>query len=283
MATERILRPDKLIVDELTEQLDQTRQLLQGDAGSVVDSRFQRFEDDAATENAIASDLAERAPLANPERFQASHVLAVHALEVLERHGDGGVRVAALGPLRPVVRTAVGAVAAYITKSFAASILDSMLTLYTRRESQAAPGSPERRLLARARVETGRLRTTYGGGGIGLPVLVAAGAAVPAVLSSAQVLGQLPIGREGLILALLGALFVFMLGLSWSLFRGARLAHRRSRLIMGRPLAALWETIGNAGEPPKDGSLRFGALAVILPIVAWIAVPAGVAIVLVVS
>ena len=194
--------------------------------------------------------------------------------------GRVGVRARGLWPLKPVARLAVESVAEYITKSFAASAIQSMATLYTRREAQAEPGTPERRMLAQARVEATRLRGTYGGGGIGLPVVVAAGAAIPALLSGAQVLGQLPVARQSLLLTMLGVVFVLVLALSWSLLRGARIAHRRSQLIMGQPLAALWETVGNCGEPPGDDSVKVGAAAVMLPVVAWLVVPAAVAAVL---
>ena len=104
MATERIPRPAELVVEELTEQLEQTRRLLLKGTGAVVDRSFQQFQDDAATERAIAADLADRKAVAQPEQFPDSHRSVIHALEVLERHGSSGIQVGRFIPLNPAKR-----------------------------------------------------------------------------------------------------------------------------------------------------------------------------------
>lgn len=58
------------------------------------------------------------------------------------------------------------------------------------------------------------------------------------------------------------------------LLQGAAVARRRSRLIMSLPLAALWETVGEAGNPPRDAATLFGAIALILTGLAWLIIPA---------
>jgi hypothetical protein len=50
-------------------------------------------------------------------------------------------------------------------------------------------------------------------------------------------------------------------------------ARRRIRLATDQSLAALWETIGAAGEPPRDESYNFAVYAIILLALAWIVVP----------
>jgi hypothetical protein len=55
---------------------------------------------------------------------------------------------------------------------------------------------------------------------------------------------------------------------------GAAVARRRATLIMQGPLAALWETIGHAGAPPRDSSEGFAMISVGLTALVWIVGPA---------
>lgn len=63
------------------------------------------------------------------------------------------------------VRFLVEYVAEYIVKSSANQVIERLRTVYVRREVQAPPGTPERRMLQQARVEVDRLRPTFAGGG----------------------------------------------------------------------------------------------------------------------
>jgi hypothetical protein len=69
------------------------------------------------------------------------------------------------------------------------------------------------------------------------------------------------------------ALVVFVLG-SWLLLRGAAVARHRSQLVIGKPVAALWETIGGAGDPPEDDAVLFATIAIVLTALVWFALPA---------
>lgn len=279
---DRIVRPDKLVVDELTEQLEQTRRLLLGRPGDAVEAALRDEAGDGA-ELEITADLADRAPLAAPERFVEAHRLALHALEVLDHHGSRDPSLPPLGPLTPVARAGVQFVADYIVKSYLASAVGAMKRLYRRREAVCDPAHPERRMLARARVEVERVEQTYHGGGKSIPIIVAAGAAVPALASLGNIMGAIPISDRGVLLGGLAGLFLIFMALSWMMTRGARLARRRSRLIAGQPLAALWETIGRAGEPPQDQSTLIATIAIVLPVLAWFVIPAAVTLVLVLT
>jgi hypothetical protein len=64
---------------------------------------------------------------------------------------------------------------------------------------------------------------------------------------------------------------------AWIILQGAAVAHRRARLILHEPLEALWETIGAAGEPPRDDSMTFATVGIVLTAVAWFVTPAIVA------
>jgi hypothetical protein len=72
----------------------------------------------------------------------------------------------------------------------------------------------------------------------------------------------------------LGIIAVSVLfALSWVALYSAAVARRRIRLATDQSLAALWETIGAAGEPPRDESYNFAIYAIVLLALAWIVVP----------
>jgi len=58
------------------------------------------------------------------------------------------------------------------------------------------------------------------------------------------------------------------------MLRGAAVAHRRAQLVMQRPLAALWETIGHAGAPPQDAGRMYATVAIVLTALVWFVIPA---------
>ena len=266
---------DFLILDDLVDQLDRTRSLLLGRSEVAVEEALAAIGGQSEVETRIAAALAATAPLAQPERFAEAHRLTMRALEVLDREGSRDPRVPHLGPLTPLAEKAVEYVAEYITSAFARSVVETLRRLYTRREAQCPPERPERRLLARARQDAERLAPGFGGGA--LPTLLIGGAAVPAAGWLSQYVGALDIGsqRVRVVGLVLGFLVFFVL--SWVLLQGAAVAHRRSRLIMQRPLAALWETIGHCGQPLRDQSRTFATAAIILTALLWFVLPAAAA------
>jgi len=70
---------------------------------------------------------------------------------------------------------------------------------------------------------------------------------------------------------------VIFAAVAWIILQGAAVAHRRARLILRDPLDALWETIGAAGEPPRDDSMTFATIGILLTALAWFVTPAIVA------
>ncbi len=269
--TER--RPDEQLLDELTSQLDRTRRLLMGSPEEAAEFALERIGSEDREEGRIVAELAATAPLADPDGFPAAHRLVMRALEVLDREGSRRPPVGRLGPLKPVAEFFVELVANYIVQSFAQGVAGRLRTLYSRREAQSPPGLPERQLLARARVEMDRVAPGYGGGGLRTPILIA-GAAVPLLASVAQSAGAIPFSSRYVQLGGVGILFVLFFAISSALLRGAAVARRRSRLIMGQPLALLWETIGHAGNPPEDDSATFATVAIVLTAVIWFVLPA---------
>ena len=118
-----------------------------------------------------------------------------------------------------------------------------------------------------------RLSPGFSGGGVLAPLLLMAGIAVPALAGLGNLIGAVPIGSRAVLLPAMGVLAVAFYALAAILLQGAAVARRRSRLIMRVPLAALWETIGEAGHPPGDDATLFGAVALILTALAWLILP----------
>jgi hypothetical protein len=266
-------RPDELLLDELTDQLDRTRRLLTGSPGDAAERALSRIGGASMADARLTAQLAVARPLAAPERFGEAHRLMMRALEVLERDGHQDPPVRAIGPLRGPARLLVEFVAKYVVRSFTRGVVGDLATLYAQRESQSEPGSQERRLLAGARAEVERLEPRFSGGGLGAPLFFLAGALVPALASVAQQAGAIRVDARVLVPGMIVPLVLFVV-LSWGLLRGAAVARHRSRLVMGRPLAALWETIGQAGDPPEDGAVWIATIAVVLAALVWFALPA---------
>jgi len=266
-------RPDELLLDELAEQFERTRHLLSSSPEAAAARALERIGGQAEVEARIAVQLAREDPLAVPNRFGEAHRQVIRALEVLDREGFSSPRTRGFGPLNALIEPPVEFVAEYIVKSYAESVAGRMRSLYARREAQAPPHSPDRALLARARVEMDRLSPGFSGGGVLAPILLVGGVLVPAVAGLGNLLGAIPLGSRAVVLSAMAVLFVAFYVLSAVLLQGAAVARRRSRLIMGAPLAALWETIGEAGNPPEDESTLFGVVAVVLTALSWLFLP----------
>ena len=266
-------RPDELLLDELTDQLDRTRRLLTGSPADAAERALGRIGGASEADARFASELALSAPLAAVERFEEAHRLVMRAVEVLDRDGFRDPPVVAIGPLRPIAKPAVEFVARFIVRSYTKGLVDDLARLYTQRESQSVPGSPERRSLARARIDAERLAPSYSGGGIGAPLLLAAGATIPALASLGQQVGGVDVSARWVLVGVAVPLLLFVM-LSWLLLRGAAVARHRSQLIMRQPITALWETIGRAGDPPEDDSILFATIAIVLTALVWFALPA---------
>ena len=100
---------------------------------------------------------------------------------------------------------------------------------------------------------------------------------LPLLASLTRYAGGLNYADSRILFSGFGLLTLLFFALSWVLLQGAGVALRRIRLIMRGPLVALWETIGHCGNPPRDHSVRFAAVAIMLTGVAWFVVPAAAA------
>ena len=269
------LKPEELLlVDELTQQLERTGRLLRGETDEAADAALARFAGQAEVEATIAAEVSAMAPLARPEAFDEAHRRTLHAVEVLEREGFRNPKVPRVGPLAPLLELGAEFIAEFIVKSYVVRVVGSMRRLYTRREAQSEPGSVERDLLRRARMEMERVAPTYSGGGLGAPVVVLGGLVVPVFASLTQYFGAVDYTNRAILFGGLGVLFVLFFLLSAMLLAGASVARRRSRLVLQQPLAGLWVAVGHAGLPPKDDATLFALAAIVMTALMWFVLPA---------
>jgi divalent metal cation (Fe/Co/Zn/Cd) transporter len=134
-------------------------------------------------------------------------------------------------------------------------------------------------MLARARIQTDRLSLGYKGGSLPLPTVLIGGAAVPVLASIARQFGAVK-GQGPVLVVPLGVILAIVFAvLAWVLLQGAGLAHRRIKVTLDPSLAALYETIGHCGNPPRDDSAAIAAAAIGLTALAWFGVPIAIAII----
>jgi hypothetical protein len=268
-----------LLLDDLAAQLNRFR-LLPGGSEADAERVLAGLTPASPREREATKELADRQVLAHPDRFEDAHHLMVKALEVYDRHGWRGPKLPRwLGPLRPVAQIGVEQVTHLIVRSYARTVSNQMRRLYERREAQCTFDQPERKPLARARIAMMRIAPDFGGGGGGLPRSLLGGAVISGVVSAGSQVGGLSSGGLPVWIALGLAAALIFAAIAWIILQGAAVAHRRSQLMLQDPLAALWETIGACGNPPRDDSMAFATIGIVLTAVAWFVTPAVVAIV----
>src|SRR5258708_15174069 len=91
-----------LVLEELSKQLEQCRILRTGADTDATEKLLDQLGAQDPVEQQIVLELSAQRPLGHPERFTEAHVLAMRALEVLDRNGARASRVPRVGPLKPV-------------------------------------------------------------------------------------------------------------------------------------------------------------------------------------
>jgi hypothetical protein len=264
------------VFDDVDQWLDRIQLVDEGD------DEVARFLDTldlrGPQEREMLTELARKTPLARPEAFPAAHRRAVAALETLGRHGYRSATVPSWLKPRFFGRFVVELVARYVVVSHLRSVSTDIRNLYWLRTMQAAAGTDERSLLYRARSEADGLIVVFKRREVGLPSFVIGGVLVPIVLALVRLIQGLDLGSwwVATITLVAGGLVVWLI--SAVILRGAAMASRRIRLATTAPLAALWDVIGSAGQPPRDQSRKFAIIAIVLTTLAWVVVPAAIAV-----
>ncbi|MGH9283884.1 MAG: hypothetical protein ACRD0S_13220, partial [Acidimicrobiales bacterium] len=145
--------------------------------------------------------------------------------------------------------------------------------LYTRRVAWMPAGDPHRMVMVRARLDAERARDAYREKPNGIPTFLVGGAAVSSIAQASRGGVSAALGSRAGVVVAAAVTFVLLAVASWVILRGAAIARRRIRLTMDRPLAALWETIGSCGRPPRDAARSFALVAIVLTVVGWVLLP----------
>lgn len=265
-----------LVLDELSHQLDQLRVLRRGGDEAATESLLDKLGAEDPVEHEMIVQLSAQRALEHPERFVEAHTLAMHALEVLDRNGARAPRVPSIGPLTPVASWGVQLVTRFIVRNHQADVIDAVRNLYARRLAWCERDDKQRLPLLRARNDAERVAAGYKGNPIGVPTFLLGGAAASGVAQLFGSIGEAAIGSRLSVAILIAVAFLLLAGTAWCILRGAAIAHHRIRLTVKEPLAALWETVGRAGKPPEDDAQMFAIYAIVLTVVGWLVIPAGV-------
>lgn len=225
-------------------------------------------------EQEIVSQLSKVKPLWQPAQFPEAHRMAMRSLEVLDRNGVRSAPMPKLlGPLGPLVGVIVQLVTRLIVRGYQNSLASTIRKLYERREANSIWGSPAHVMLRRGRINAVQVEQGLKSNPVGVPSFLIGGAALSGLFSliAKGLTSAINDSTGRIILGVVTA--AVMLGLSWVAIYAASIARRRIRLTTEQPIRALWDTIGAAGDPPKDHSYTFALLALILLALAALAIP----------
>ena len=256
----------------LVDQIDALR-VLRADTDDEKGRLLEQIGGKGIVEQEMVAQMSAIRPLHHPDRFEEAHRIMMRGIEVLDRNGPRPAKVPNVGPLRPIAQWLVQQVTRWIVKSHLNRLTGRICGLYEKREANSDWGTREHAMLRRARLDARRVQANSSGNALGLPTFLLGGAALTSIASGLQSLARSAMDST-LGISVLGFIAVFVLGaLSWVALYSAGVARRRIRLSTDQPMKALWETIGAAGNPPRDESYNFAVYAIILLVLAWIVIP----------
>jgi hypothetical protein len=256
------------LLDQLTDRLD-TLRLLREDDPQRADVMLEQFGAAGRVESQMLAQIGQREPLEIPDRFSEAHRTVMRAIEVFDRNAGRPPSSLRAGPLRPVAALVVQLLIKIVARSYQRSVIEHLRRIYTLREANSPAGSPSYRMLALARRQLDRVKEDLSRGSRGLPAFLVGGAALSLVSSSVQ-----EVTRSPLVLVVVAAVTAALaVAAFWCVITAAAVARRRTRIALDAPLRALYETLGAAGDPPRDKSRAFVVYAASLLALAWIVVP----------
>jgi hypothetical protein len=266
---------EPLLIDQLEQRLERFRILYDTDS-QATDEMLGQLGGKGRVERQMLRQLAATRPLRRPERVPEAHAVAMRALEVLSRNGSRPPsRVRRLGPLTPVARYLIQQIIHYVVRRHQRSVVVALRDLYSRRVAWVPPGDPARSMLLRARLDVERATPAYEKNTVGIPAFLIGGAAVSSVTQAVRRAAGAAAGSRAGVAVAIAVTVVLLAVASWVALQAAAVARRRIKLSLDQPLAALWETIGWCGSPPKDSSRRLAVIAVALTFAGWLLIPVG--------
>jgi hypothetical protein len=266
---------ERFILDQLADRLD-TLRLLREDDPQRADVMLEQFGAAGRVESEMLGQLSQRRPLRIPDRFPEAHRTVMRAVEVFDRNAGRPASSLRAGPLKPVASLGVQVLIKIVVRNYQKSVIEHLRRLYALREANSVAGSADYRMLRLARRQLDRVTEDLSRRSGGLPAFLLGGAALSVASSAIQ-----EVTRSRLILLVVAAATVAVaVGAFWCVLTAAAIARRRTRIALDAPLRALYETLGAAGEPPRDRSRAFVVYAVVLLAVAWVVVPAALALAL---
>lgn len=261
-----------LVLDELSERLDALR-VLRADNPDEAGSMLEQIGASGKVEQEIVFELSAIKPLWLPDRFEQAHRMIMRALEVIDRNGARGAKLPNLGPIKPVAQWLVQLFTRLIVRNYQQKVIDKIRHLYSRREANSVWGSPEHRMLRRARIDAERVGPGLKGKALGLPTFLVGGAFISTITRGLTTIGGSATEDKKILMIVSIVLGVLFAAMSWVVLYAASVARRRIRLTIDQPIRALFETIGAAGDVPRDDSMTFALIALIFTLLAGVVVP----------
>lgn len=264
-----------LVPDVLLDRIDALK-VLRADTAEERDALLLQLGGRGKVERDIVSQLSAVRPLYLPDRFEEAHRMMVRGLEVLDRNGSRPATLPPLGPLKPVAQWLVQLVTRWIVRTHQGRIVRRLCGIYERREANSPWHTPEHHMLRRARIDMARVRDGMSFNALGLPTFLLGGALLTSIASALQSVARAALDTRAGTIVLATIIVTVLVALSWVALFSAAVARRRIRLSTDQPLRALWETIGAAGDPPRDESQNFAVYAIVLLVLSWIVIPLAV-------
>jgi hypothetical protein len=264
-----------LVPDLILDQFEAVR-VLAADTPAERNALLERVAGKGRVEQDMVEQLSHHQVLVLPHRFEEAHGLLFRSLDVLHRNGTRAPTLPRLGPLVPIARWLVQQVTRWIVRTHERRIIDDVCNLYALREAASDWSTHEHRMLRRCRIDAVRVRDELAGNPLGVPAFLVGGAFLTTIVSTLQSLAGAALSSTLGSAAFAGVLVAFLAALSWVALYSAGVARHRIRLSTDTPVQALWETIGNAGDPPRDRSFDFAVYAIVLLILSWVVIPLGI-------
>ena len=276
MSIEHEVKPaETLLIDDLSDRLE-SLQMLRGGDDAQHEALLEAFGSSGVIEDQMLKELSSKVPILHTSRFDEAHRRAMRALEVFDRNGPrppSALKVP--GPLKPIANKIVQLLVTFIVRSFQKRLVKSLRQLYALREANSPVGSDEYQLLATARIQVDAIIPDLNKTSLPLPAFLVGGAAISGTVSFlGDSLTKSDLGRFGFAAGFL----IVGLGVFWCVLKAAGIARSRGHIAIDATFQALWEVIGDAGNPPKDQAKMFAVIATILLLAIWIVVPSVIAI-----